>query len=208
MRKAGYALTMPDQMEDKQTTAEVVMTSETEIRPPDGGWGWVICFATFMTNFTTTGMTSSSGILLLGILDLYEESVAKSSIVGSIFAGTTMFGGPFVLILIMFKASHRQGMMAGGLIAAVSCVSSAFAPNVETLIVTYGILTGFSVAMNFFAANVMLGCYFSKKRALALGIAGSGAGCGGILLTYLTEKSISFYGTRGTFLLIGGLFLT
>ena len=24
--------------------------------PPDGGWGWVICFASFMCNFITDGV--------------------------------------------------------------------------------------------------------------------------------------------------------
>ena len=61
--------------------------------------------------------------------------------------------------------------------------------------------------MSYFAANTILASYFKKKRSLVVGIAFSGGGCGVFALNYLIEKSICFYGMRGTFLLLSGLFL-
>lgn len=191
----------------KEPEDKVFTEVENEIAPPDGGWGWAVCFAAFMTNFTVSGIICSNGIVLLALIDLYNESVSKTSLVGAIISGASMFGGPFVLLLVLFKASHRQIMMVGGVVSAAAAVASTFAPNIETLIFTYGVLAGMSLAMNFFAANIILGFYFTKKRALALGIANSGSGSGNFLLSYLTERSISFYGIRGTFFLIGGLLL-
>lgn len=184
-----------------------VTKANTEIQPPDGGWGWAVCFAAFMSNFTVSGITATNGIILLGLRDLFNESITKTSLVSSFLSGATMFGGPLVLVLIIYKASHRQIMMLAGIIAVASAVASMFAPSVEILILTYGILAGLSLAMSYFAGNIVLGYYFDKKRALALGIANSGTGCGSFLLSYFIEKSVSFYGTRGTFLLIGGVFL-
>lgn len=53
-----------------------------------------------------------------------------------------LFPGPLVLVLKIFKRSHRQSMMLAGIIAASSSVASMFAPNVEILILTYAILAG------------------------------------------------------------------
>ncbi|CAE1279461.1 unnamed protein product [Acanthosepion pharaonis] len=58
-----------------------------------------------------------------------------------------------------------------------------------------------------FAGNTIVGSYFKKKRTLAVGISQSGIGFGAFSFNYLLERSISFYGMRGTFLLISGLLL-
>lgn len=49
--------------------------------------------------------------------------------------------------------------------------------------------------------------YFTKKRAIATGIATSGSGLGVIVYPYLTESLISLYDWRNTLLIIAGLCL-
>ncbi|CAE1331453.1 unnamed protein product [Acanthosepion pharaonis] len=115
--------------------------------------------------------------------------------------------GPFVLLLMTFNASHRQVIICGGFVSALSTLASFFAHNVEVLYVTYGILSGTFVGISYFAGNTIVGCYFKKKRTVAVGIAQSGTGVGAFALNYLLERSIFFYGMRGTFLLISGLLL-
>lgn len=83
-------------LQDTMPEINVVTTPEARIQPPDGGWGWIVCFATFMTNFTVTGITSTNGIILLGLLGLFNESVSKTSLVGSVLAGFLMFGGMYL----------------------------------------------------------------------------------------------------------------
>lgn len=169
-----------------------VTKANTEIQPPDGGWGWAVCFAAFMSNFTVSGITATNGIILLGLRDLFNESITKTSLVSSFLSGATMFGGPLVLVLIIYKASHRQIMMLAGIIAVASAVASMFAPSVEILILTYGILARLSLAMSYFAGNIVLGYYFDKKRALALGIANSGTGCGSFFAELLHREKRFF----------------
>ena len=61
----------------------------------DGGWGWVFCFAGFMINFITRGIISSNGIILLGLIDLYDNTISKTSMVVSLFQGIMMCVGTF-----------------------------------------------------------------------------------------------------------------
>lgn len=63
------------------------------------------------------------------------------------------------------------------------------------------------MGISYFAGTTIVGSYFIKKRTLAVGISSSGCGFGGFALNYLLERSISFYGMRGTFLIISGLIL-
>lgn len=44
-----------------------------EFTPPDGGWGWVVCFASFWVNGTIFGMLNTFGVLLPEISKLGGE---------------------------------------------------------------------------------------------------------------------------------------
>lgn len=194
-----------DTSSEKATDEESI--GEENVLIPDGGWGWVVCFAVFWLNFCVAGIGTSNGILLLGLTDLYNESISKAAMVGSIFLGALMSAGPLVLILMSFRASHRQVIISGGFVAFASTLVSVFSPMLELLYFTYGILTGGSLGMSYFAGNTILASYFKKKRSLAVGIAFCGGGCGVFALSYLMEKSISFYGMKSTFLLLSGIYL-
>lgn len=55
-----------------------------EARPPDGGWGWVVCFASFMVNLIADGVTFSFGVLYVELLDYFGEGKGESI---SVFLG-------------------------------------------------------------------------------------------------------------------------
>ena len=54
----------------------------SEILPPDGGWGWVVCFASFMCNFIIDGIVyrfiSFDTILLKGAKHLRNRSCRQN----------------------------------------------------------------------------------------------------------------------------------
>ncbi len=55
--------------------------------PPDGGWGWVIMFASFICNVIVDGVCFSFGIFYLEFLEYFGESKSKTSWVGSVLNG-------------------------------------------------------------------------------------------------------------------------
>ena len=46
---------------------------EKEFEPPEGGWGWVVCFASFWTNGTLFGILNTFGILYVKILEEFKD---------------------------------------------------------------------------------------------------------------------------------------
>ena len=61
--------------------------------------------------------------------------------------------------------------------------------------------------MIFFAANVIVSLYFTKKRGLAVGLANAGAGVGTFVMNFGIEKLIKYYALRGMFILLSGFIL-
>lgn len=69
-------------------------SSETfDDNTPDGGWGWVVCFGSFLLNFILDGTMFSFGVLLLELLDYFGQGKAKTSWIGSSLLGMSMFLG-------------------------------------------------------------------------------------------------------------------
>ncbi|XP_033758657.1 monocarboxylate transporter 9-like [Pecten maximus] len=179
---------------------------EEDVLAPDGGWGWVVCFGSFVTNFVLDGTMFSFGVLLIDLLDFFGETKSKTSWVGSALVGMSMMMGPFVSLLLR-RHSIRAVTIMGSIVASFGFIISIFSPNIELLIITYGVIGGIGFCMMFIPAIIVVGLYFDKKRALATGIATSGSGLGTFGYAYLTDALLSTYGWRGTILILAGIVL-
>ena len=95
--------------------------------PPDGGWGWVIVFSSFMCNFIigsihltkhyyplfnalqhfliSDGFGYSFGILLNPLAEYYGADQNTVSLVGSIYFGTLLMSGPIAGKIVLIQAS-------------------------------------------------------------------------------------------------------
>ena len=71
--------------------------------PPDGGWGWVVCFASFLCNVILDGIAYSFGILLGPLVIHFNSNRSSISWVGSLFCGVYMASGPIVGGLVIFS---------------------------------------------------------------------------------------------------------
>ncbi|KAJ8316159.1 hypothetical protein KUTeg_006173 [Tegillarca granosa] len=189
-----------------ETDKESISTESEADIAPDGGWGWMVCFGAFMINFIVDGTMMSFGVILLELLKCYGESKARTAWVGSTLFGTSMIMGPFVGFLLE-RYSCRQVSIAGSLISVFGFISSMFAPNIAILILTYGVIGGIGFCMMFITSVIATSLYFTKKRALANGIAMSGGGMGIFVYGYLCNFLLSIYNWQNTLLILSGLLL-
>lgn len=61
--------------------------------------------------------------------------------------------------------------------------------------------------MSFISSIIVVGTYFSERRAIATGIAMSGSGLGTFAYAYLTNILLEHYNWRGTILIVSGILL-
>ncbi|KAK3609611.1 hypothetical protein CHS0354_038612 [Potamilus streckersoni] len=109
--------------------------------PPDGGYGWVIVFASFLCNVIVDGIGYSFGIFLSEFVSYFNETRSKVSLVGSLLCGVYMCVGPIVSGLTN-TFGCRVVTIAGSIISTVAFILAGFSPDINILMLTYGVMGG------------------------------------------------------------------
>lgn len=139
--------------------------------PPDGGYGWVIVFASFMCNMIVDGIAYTFGIFLEEFSDHFREQRGVVSLVGSLLSGVYLSAGEcgsFSWCMMRHQVPHspermqhcldlvagpivsaltnkygcRAVCIAGSIIGCAAFVLSTFSPNIKVLMLTYGVMGG------------------------------------------------------------------
>ncbi|XP_060067053.1 monocarboxylate transporter 13-like [Ylistrum balloti] len=172
----------------------------------DGGWGWAVAFSSFMTNVLIDGVCVTFGIFFPEFLRYFGESKAKTQMLSSIMVGTLSCVGPFVSALVN-RYGCRLVSRCGTVIASIGVFLSSFSPNLDVMIIFYGILGGVGFGFLYVPPIVIIGEYFDKRRALATGIAVCGAGLGGLIFAPVNEFLLEKYAWRGTMWIMSAITL-
>lgn len=178
----------------------------SEPQPPDGGWGWVVVIAAFVTNLIADGVTFTFGIIYVDLLRYFGEGKSKTAWIGGLFMSMPLISGPIASYLTD-RFGCRRVCMFGSILSAFGFVVSSYAESIELLIFTFGIISGFGLALCYVTAVVIVAYYFEKRRSLATGLSVCGSGFGTFLFAPLTTFLVTEYGWRGTTLILAGLFL-
>jgi len=174
--------------------------------PPDGGYGWVIVFASFMCNLIVDGIAYTFGIFLGEFVTYFGEGKGKTAWVGSLLSGMYLSVGPVVSALTN-KYGCRSVCVMGSLIGCLAFVLSTLSPNVNTLMLTYGFMGGIGFGMIYLPAVVCVGYYFETKRSLATGLAVCGSGVGTFVFAPLASLLLDNFDWKGANLILAGLIL-
>lgn len=170
----------------------------------DGGWGWMICLASFMAHVLLMGSHMALGILYVEWLEEFNESRGLTAWVGSLTIGITLIVGP-IIGLFVGTCGCRKTTIIGGLLTALGWVISAYATNVYYLFISFGLTAGIGSGMAYLPAIVMVGQYFKKRRALAQGLSTTGTGFGTFIMTLLLKYLCTEYGWRNAMLIHGAV---
>lgn len=113
----------------------------TVVVPPDGGWGWVVVFASFMCNLIVDGIIFSFGTFLESIAEEFHVTKADVTLIGSLMSGFYLMVGPFASA-IANGYGFRLVAIFGSILAAAGFALSSFASTVTFLCITYGVIGG------------------------------------------------------------------
>ncbi|GAB1605526.1 monocarboxylate transporter 10-like isoform X2 [Argonauta hians] len=176
--------------------------------PPDGGWGWVVCFASLWVNGLVFGILNSYGIIYIVMRDIYGKNdpniSLKTSWVGSITIGMTFLMSIFASILADRIGIRRIGIL-GAILSSVGLMSSAFVTQLELLYLTYGILVGIGGAFIYSPSLVILGHYFKKKMGLVNGLVSFGSALFSISFAQILPLLLKEVQLKNTLLILSGL---
>ncbi len=108
---------------------------------PDGGWGWVVVFSSFIIHMIMDGITYTMGTYLTIFTEQFKVSHGAASVIHALLPAVTFLCGP---IASMF--TNRYGCRAttifGSLIASLGFVMSYFVTSFYYLYFTIGIVVG------------------------------------------------------------------
>lgn len=163
-------------------------------------WSVVVLLGAFGIQFFTAILTYGTGFIHLSLLEVFKESDATTSIVGSLFINLMSVTGPLASFIID-RMGCRVTASVGGILLVVGLTGSHFSPSLWSLTVTYGIISGLGIGLALLPCPVSVGFAFPKHSGIAMGITTSGVGMGMLASGPITQYLLETYGLRGTFLL-------
>lgn len=173
---------------------------------PDGGYGWVVVCASFVVSLIADGISFSFGLIYTELLHNFDTSPSKLAWVGSLFLAVPLLAGP-VMSNLVDKYGCRRMTMIGGTLSCLGFALASISDSVGLLYITFGVIAGIGLGVEYVTAVVSIAFWFDKKRTFATGIGASGTGLGTFIFAPLTQYLIKSYGWRGATLLLAGALL-
>lgn len=174
--------------------------------PPDGGWGWVVVAASFISIGFSYAFPKAVTVFFKEIQQIFSTTYSEIAWISSIMLAVMYAGGPISSVLVN-KYGSRPVVIAGGLLCCLGMVAASFSTTVVELYLTVGFVGGLGLAFNLQPALTIVGKYFYKKRPVANGIAMAGSPVFLSTLAPFNQFLLNSYGWKGSFLILGGIFL-
>ncbi|GAB5573990.1 monocarboxylate transporter 2 [Prionailurus iriomotensis] len=146
--------------------------------PPDGGWGWVVVGASFISIGFSYAFPKAVTVFFKEIQQIFNATYSEIAWISSIMLAVMYAGGPISSVLVN-KYGSRPVVMIGGL----------------------------GLAFNLQPALTIIGKYFYKKRPMANGLAMAGSPVFLSTLAPFNQYLFNTFGWKGSFLILGGLLL-
>ncbi|CAC5378901.1 unnamed protein product [Mytilus coruscus] len=173
----------------------------------DGGYAWVVLSACVVLQCLTSGVVSSFGLFFVEILEVYDEKVSTATLIMGMMNGAYCLSSLPIMMYLIKVLKPRTTVILGSFVTTCGYSLSCLAGNIYFLFFTLSFLVGVGMALILPPSIYLLGTYFSKRRAMANGIAISGCCLGGLICPPLYRYLLDNYGLRGALLLTGGILM-
>ncbi|CAG8190687.1 unnamed protein product [Penicillium olsonii] len=143
-------------------------------------------FGLFQTNYTEDLHRPSSDILWIGSTRIFFLFF------GGIFSGRLTDGGYFKTVFTL-----------GAIIQLIGIFTSSASKSYYRILLSQGVCTGLDNGLILCPALTILSQYFKARRGIAIAIAVSGSGTGGIIFPAIANSTLNLYGTGWTLRIFG-----
>lgn len=190
--------------DNREGGEEIEITAQITV-PLDGGWGWVVVFASFFSIFILDGVTYTFGALLSDISQDMDVSSSPVALINSTSVALYFIGSPLASALIN-RYGFRECAMCGSVVCTFALLSSYFTTVYATLFIFYGIIAGFGYALINMSSSLIVGFYFERLRSVAMAIGTCGSSVGVMTLFPANTYLVKLGGWRAATLLHSGFF--
>lgn len=171
----------------------------------DSRRAWLTVVAAFLASGTTLGTAYSFGAFFESMSEEFDAASGETAVI----FGVTTFSF-FSLSIVTGRLADRSGPRLVLLIGAAGMLTGLLLTSrVESLgagYVTYGAGVGIAAACGYVPMVAVVGGWFVRYRAMAVGLAVAGIGVGTLVLSPLAAALIDRHGWRDTYVMfaIGG----
>lgn len=157
-------------------------------------------------------------VIMMMLGTVYSWSVFRLPVEELYSVGATQSGLPYMTALLFYSLfmfltgryfkgwSPRATILVGSLLVSVGWILSAFAPSIQVLTVTYGVISGAGVGIAYGAPLAVVTRWFPEKKGLVIGLVLLGFGLSPLLTAPLARMLVEQYGVTRTFLVLGIVF--
>ncbi|XP_026739067.1 monocarboxylate transporter 1-like [Trichoplusia ni] len=169
-------------------------------------WGYAVVFGTVITFIAGIGHVNSFGLIYNDFINETKSTAKSLTSAHGVFAIMLAVGG-IILNSITKRFSLRFGGLVGAVLLSTGSFSTILVSNTNQLPITFGVIQGIGFGMMVPVCYSTLNHYFVKKRTTVMSICKAVQGV--ILMWYpqLLKEIMSFYGFRGTLLIVAGMSL-
>ncbi|KAI8096506.1 major facilitator superfamily domain-containing protein [Halteromyces radiatus] len=122
--------------------------------------------------------------------------------IGSLWLAMAVILGP-VYGYVAYKIGYRWILIGAVLCNTIALMMASIANEIWQLMLTQGVLAGFGASLAWFPCISAPQQYFTKRRGFAVGVAISGSGFGGLVMSNIVEAINSTLGIRWSLRVVG-----
>ncbi|KAI7868408.1 major facilitator superfamily domain-containing protein [Spinellus fusiger] len=190
----------------KEIDTENIATKDEKQDISDGGYGWIIVLASFLVQLPSLSVVMSWGVFQ----DYYEQHMFGRSpaitlqltFVGTLGNILLNISSPFVQILLCYMGT-RKTLVVGVMLASLGMILASFSSQIWHLCLALGVLYGIGTSIIYFVVISEIPKWFTKHTGIALGIASSGNGIGGLAMPLLVAILNDKLGVEWCFRVLG-----
>ncbi|VTJ86384.1 Hypothetical predicted protein, partial [Marmota monax] len=127
--------------------------------PPDGGWGWVVVGASFISIGFSYAFPKVITVFFKEIQQIFHTTYSEIAWISSIMLAVMYAGGPISSVLVN-KYGSRPVVIVEGLLCCLGMVLASFSTSVVELYLTVGFIGGLGLAFNLQPALTIIGGIF------------------------------------------------
>ena len=180
------------------------MTTVDAARPAevDSARAWLVVAGTFLTSFVSLGIAYSFGAFFSDMAAEFDTTRGQTAVV----FGITTFAF-FWLSLLTGRAADLWGprpvLAVGAAALLIGLLATSRVGSLGLGYVTYGMGVGIAAACGYIPMVAMVGGWFERHRAAAVGLAVAGIGAGTLVMSPVSAALVERLGWRQTFVVLG-----